>query len=261
MKAVVLIGIFLLNVSLYAQKIIAETEKQIPLEKQSFAMLDHIGTYYEVRNNDIFRIFKEEPLRSYKNPFFGTVSYLDIRNPLQILVYYQEAYTIVLLDNQLSEINIYNLSKHFPEIDPVYISSGNKNLFWVYDKVSRRIGRMNLMKLDFLPLTTPLQEEILFWSSDANFFYWLDDKGFHETDIYGKLIHTSIPKEIKNILGIDSRCIYYNDNNILKAFHITEKKNMDTKIQLNNMTSFFLHNQKLTIFTDREITIYNLKIE
>lgn len=240
-----------------AQDIDAKLIAQLPLENYTFYSIDHLGNNYWISNNEIF--LQNKSTKSYKKPFLGSLSFVDIRNPLQLLLHYKDSNHIVLLDNQLDEIHTFSLQSQFPEINAEIVASANKNNLWIYDKISKQIKLLNLSKEDFFYHSTPLHEPIITWHADANFFYWISFSKYHEIDIFGKITSNDLPIIDVNWIGIDKDFIYYLLENQLFAFDKQNKKHYNLKINLKSFHSLFLNHQKMIIFTNQEILIFNLK--
>ena len=75
---------------------------------------------------------KGQLLFEYNNRRLGQIGVIDANNPFNVLVYYPELATIIVLDRTLSEIksiNLFNLNI----FEPQAVALSNDNNIWVYD--------------------------------------------------------------------------------------------------------------------------------
>jgi hypothetical protein len=72
---------------------------------------------------------------------YGHVSYMDVSNPLKILLYYGEFGTIVMLDRFLSNINSIDLRK-FNLFQVKSIGLAYDNNIWVYDELEGKLKKI-----------------------------------------------------------------------------------------------------------------------
>ncbi len=241
-----------------AQELQAVLFTKIPLGQQQTVVQDHLGDIYELTHNELTKKINTT-IRRYKNPFLGNVTFIDVRNPLQVVLFYHASNAIVLVDNQLSEMNSYLFSSLFPELNLKIVSSANKNNLWLYDDVSKRIGWLDLTQMKYQLLSTPLELPFNIWNSDANTFYWVDTYAYHQIDKYGKIKTQPHTVPEKDIVATDAKYIYYNHNGQLVAYQLHTGKRIDLKINVKSASAFFLNSQNLTIFTNQEILVFNLK--
>jgi len=83
-----------------------------------------------------------DSVASYKNLSAGNLSVIDAGNPLQILLYYSEQNTLILLDRQLNLINTIDLNG--AGINKVSaITRSYDNNFWLFDEWSNTIKKID----------------------------------------------------------------------------------------------------------------------
>ncbi len=139
-------------------------------------------------NGDSVAVFND--VKKYGNP-----SYIDVSNPLKILVYYKNYSTIVALDRLLAPRNTINLRKQNIFSVKAVATSYDNNI-WLFDEQELKLKKINedgtLMQesSDMRQLTdsVPSPQQII--DSD-NLVYLYDDKrGFYIFDYYGALKNT-----------------------------------------------------------------------
>ncbi|MEP7166207.1 MAG: hypothetical protein ABI741_16010 [Ferruginibacter sp.] len=139
-------------------------------------------------NGDSLAVFND--VKKYGNP-----SYIDVNNPLKILVYYKNYSTVVILDRLLTQRNTINLRKQ--NIFSVKaIATSYDNNIWVFDEQDLKLKKINeegnllLESSDMRQLTdsVPSPQQII---DNDNLVYLYDDKrGFYIFDYYGALKNT-----------------------------------------------------------------------
>ena len=126
---------------------------------------------------------------------YGNPSYIDVNNPLKILVYYKNYSTVVILDRLLTQRNIINLRKQ--NIFSVKaIATSYDNNIWVFDEQDLKLKKINeagnliLESSDMRQLTdtVPSPQQII--DSDNLVYLYDDKKGFYIFDYYGALKNT-----------------------------------------------------------------------
>src|SRR5690606_11196592 len=99
-------------------------QNPIVLNKSSHVQMtiDHLDQKYIINQQSLIQ--ESEGIRKiYQFPCMGALTHLDVRNPLEIVLFFDESNQMVILDNQLSEKFSFNFNFEFPEIDPVYVAS------------------------------------------------------------------------------------------------------------------------------------------
>lgn len=237
-----------------------ELVKSIPNSKGiQFASFDHLDDFYLVKNNQLTKQTKENSY-NYSNLLYGEVTSIDIRNPFQILVFYKDFQSFVVLDNQLNEISNVNFSVQFPELDVISVSASNKNHYWVLDGISRRIFLFDVGQNILKPVSVPFENKFSDWNSNANSFFIESNHIIYTYDIYGKVTQMSFSIEFDKIDLISSTTFISQYNQDLFYHNLDSNQNLKINLKNNNIVSFQINNEILTIFTDTEINIYKLKI-
>ena len=139
-------------------------------------------------NGDSLAAFND--VKKYGNP-----SYIDVNNPLKVLVYYKNYSTVVILDRLLTQRNTINLRKQ--NIFSVKaIATSYDNNIWVFDEQDLKLKKINeegnlvQESSDMRQLTdsVPSPQQII--DSDNLVYLYDDKKGFYIFDYYGALKNT-----------------------------------------------------------------------
>ncbi len=105
---------------------------------------DNLGYIFLATANNELIVYnnKYDSVASYKNISAGNVSLIDASNPLQILVYFNESNTIVLLDRQLNLINTISLSQfNIQKVNTIARSYDNN--YWLFDEWDNKLKKMD----------------------------------------------------------------------------------------------------------------------
>jgi len=243
-----------------------QSQEVIPAVKQSdtqltcdiFLGFDNQKSIYSLKNN-ILTKNSDGITYQYNNLSLGKITNVDFQNPLQIVIFYKNFNTVVLLDNQLNEIKKidFNLQSTPVTIEAVDLSSQNQ--IWIYDSISSKIGLYNVNTDTFKWISTMLENPILYYESDYTHFYWTDiNLNLYRISIYGTIEKLGIlpkfdviqlTKNGNSIYKIDDELYYYN---------VTSKSSNKIAIDEKIISKFFFRDGILSIFTQNEITNYKI---
>lgn len=262
--------LFLLSFICCFSAVFAQNLKKIPTpvskftaDADDFLGYDSFGYFYQIRNN-VFRKVKGSEIFEYKNVSLGKISKADILNPLKIVLFYDDFNSVVLLDNQLNKITEINFSQNNIPIVATAIGMSTQNQLWIYNALNQQIGLLDYLKNDYKTVSTPLTENIKFYQTDFNTFYWIDEKNnWFSCDIFGKTSSLGKVSEFDKILILSPKQYIFSKANTLyfKDIHKDESET-DSEIELpeKSLNKFYYKDQILSIFTTKEITNYKIVI-
>ena len=189
-------------------------------------------------------------VRNYSNPSLGTITHVDASYPSKILVFYQEAACIVLLDNQLSPIgNTLDLLAHNLFTISLAAMAGTSKIA-LYDNQNQTLLLSDLqlnitgtthcqMESDFHP--TSMQS-----SQEKNILLTDTTKGVYLFDILGSFQQKiMLPNTICAQMVGDE--LVYLQNGILRFYHLQQHTYHDSDIPVSAYRSFHLGSQCLYI--------------
>lgn len=255
----------LLLLILYFWNALGFSQNTIPTEKlelnsweiDNYFGFDNQKNQYGIKNNVVIK--RSTTDFEYKNIGLGKITHIDFQNPLQIIVFYKDFNTVVLLDNQLNEIKRidFNLKPELIQLEAVGLSAQNQ--LWIYDGITNRIGLYNITNDHLKWISTPLKSGLKNYFSDYTFFYWIDHNNqLFTSSIYGT-INTlgTLPKYDKMQLLSNSTALYLHENAIY-FYEITRERSRKIKLTENFVDNFFFKDGILAIFTQNKITNYKL---
>lgn len=115
----------------------------IPINNKYFTT-DALGNLYVISEKD--EVIKYNPSGEatyrYSHTALSEPSFIDATDPFNILVFYKDYQTVVLLDRTMTTTNVINLvSFDFFNVNTVGVASDNK--IWLYDEVNFQLKRID----------------------------------------------------------------------------------------------------------------------
>ncbi|MGB1039621.1 MAG: hypothetical protein ACPGVD_01960 [Flavobacteriales bacterium] len=212
--SILIIGLYLVTFSCKTIKSTPKTDNSV-----SFLSQDKLGNIYQISD---MKITKYSTILDtiVTNSIFssGTISSLDTRNPLQLMLFYKQQQEIVLLDNTLSETN--KIALAFFEWIDLACMSNRDNAFWLYSKTTQSLIKTNnqgkvvsrfkniaqLVKKDIDP--TQLIEY-------NNQVYLFDhNEGLFIFDLYGNYVKRIQLKNAENVKFFKEKVFFRVENSV-----------------------------------------------
>ena len=235
-------------------------KNSVILNADTFLGYDSLGAFYSITNNVLTKQFGEQKWQ-YKNPQLGKIAKVDLQNPLKIVVFYQDFNTVILVDNQLNETANINLNDSNNPIVPIGIGLAAGNRLWIYNNLTMKVGLYDYSKRELQTLTVPFTNNVTSYSSDFNFFQWVDELGnAYRCDVYGKISALGVVPNNEEIQYISQATLLYRKANSLYTFDLLEKKSTLIEIDEKTFKNFTFKDQILSIFTDHGITNYKIAV-
>ncbi len=155
--------------------------------------VDNLGNFYVLTPDNLLKKLNTagDSLAVYNDVRrYGKISYMDVTNPLKILLFYQEFGTIVMLDRLLSNINSIDLRK-FNYFQIKCIGLAYDNNVWIYDELEgilKKIGDDGTLiseTTDIRQLTDSLPDPVLLTDQGGLVYLYDSLKGAFVFDHYG----------------------------------------------------------------------------
>lgn len=219
---------------------------------------DILGYDYYSKDNLLYKHKKSEKWE-YNNVFLGEIHFVDILNPLKILVFYKNYNFAVLLDSQLSEIETFSFSEF--DILAQTCSLASQNRLWVYDGLSDKLILLDYFSTKKLPLNQPFDSDFLYYTSDYNYWYRISQKReVYQYDNYGKITLLGIVPRFTEVLMIDSTRILFTSNENLYLYDIDKKQTNLVFSFKEEIENFNFESGILTIFTGNVLHNYKINL-
>jgi hypothetical protein len=187
-------------------------------------------------------------LFQYVNNRDGKLSHLDVRNPLQILLFYSDQQKIVSLDRTLSPLKEWQLKRE----DWGFVSAaaaGKNDRIWLFDQFNYQLGsvqsdgRVERQKTD-LTLCCFQAPEIHFIAMNEQHLFLFDvQQGIIQCDLLGQFLQFIPIREWEEIVTFGNAIWLLKDNKIIEI-----RNNGQIKETLNPITA-----GEIIGFNDKEI--------
>ncbi|TDP58615.1 hypothetical protein [Flavobacterium dankookense] len=259
-----IIYFILLSVSIsdhcQSQRLKTALESEKAIDCDYFIGFDNFRNLYYQKNN-VFVKQSENQTWEYKNVTLGKITSVDIINPLQIVLFYEQFNSVIILDNQLNEIQRIN----FSDIDTSLIVSkmglSGQNQFWLYNSISQKLLLYDYIKNNIKELPIPIEHKLKFSQTNFNTFYWIDENNdFFSCDIFGKKTLLSSLPSFEFIQIIDAEKILFSKGEQLFLLNSTTKSIIEIEIVEKSFQNFYYKDQILAIFTNQQIKNFKIKL-
>lgn len=218
---------------------------------------NHGFAYYNV-SNALSKV-NESSAVSYKNIRLGNIHRIDKLNPLQVLVFYADFNTVVILDNQLTEVKQINFSNLEKPIVVSAVGNASRNKLWVFNELTREIGLFDELRNEYSPITQPINGTIIYYETDFNTFSWINNQlQRYSCDIFGKITSLGNVPKFDEIQFIDGGSAIVRIKNKLHFLNISGDLKMLQELDQKTYKRFYYSQQKLAIFTTSGITNYKI---
>lgn len=251
-----------LHISSWSQENIAITFlDSIILKADTYMGKDNFKTDYAIQSNTLIKINSTEKY-VYKNVALGKIENLCITNPLQLVLFYADFNSIILVDNQLNETQ--KIDGNLFEV-PIKIEAfglASQNQLWLYDGFLQKISLYNFKTNIHKIISTPLNYKIKNYGSDYNYFYWIDDSNIlFSISLFGKIKNLGQVPAYDSIQFINGSKIIYSKGNTLFYYNTATATEQKIELLVKSFDKFFYSNGILSIFTNNQITNYKIDLQ
>jgi WD40 repeat protein len=242
---------------------LAFAQTQIANANADFIKLDPYGNIYAVKDAQLSKFSPQGKLLfSYANHTLGVISSVDVFNPMKIMLFYQDAGTLVFLNEQLALIN-----------DPISLFDANyftialasysaSNQIHLYDNVNKYLITLdfNMREISRTPINFPtfqpvkmieLEEKSLAFHDPEAGIYLFDAFG-----TYNKLIPIITTQKVE----VTPELIYYTYNDALFWYNY-KVLNADTQqLSISNVVQTLLYRNNMILLLQNG-TIWNYEFK
>ncbi|WP_418264027.1 hypothetical protein [Flavobacterium faecale] len=239
-------------------KIVATKINFVPTETKIFSGRDSYGYNYYI-NNAVFYKIKEKEHWEYKNVSLGNLTKIDINNPLKIVLFYQDFNAVILLDNQLNETQRIFFFQSENPINVIATGIAAQNQLWIYNNLNQQIGLYNYLNNTYKTISIPFPDNIQWYQTDFNHFYWVDDKNnAFVCNLFGKVSNLGKTPLFDWIEFTDNQQFIYSKEGRLFFENTLKKERFEIEILEKTFQKCYYKDQILSIFTTEGITNYKI---
>lgn len=191
--------------------------------------VDNLNRLYVVDDKNKVINFSPEnqELYRYANNRSGSVSTLDLSNPLRVVLFYDDFNHVKILDNTLSVITELGLSEMYSDITAC--SSSNDGHLWVYDPIKFRLLKIRdngsiLIESSNVNDFGMIEVQISEIAEKNNTVILCDrNKGFYFFDNLGQYKFYFSAQGIRTLHFDGRQIIFYTEKEGLQSFHVQTK--------------------------------------
>jgi len=206
--------------------------------KAHFIETDRMQQVYVVTNNHSLQKYSAdgELLKIYNENGLGAISTVDVTNPLQILVYFADYQTAVILDRSLSELYRFRLGDlDLMQIEAVALSSDNR--LWLYDAnnfLLKKIDNNGNIELESPDLSGILTDAFLpkrLFEAEYKIFLNDPDFGIMLFDNFGNYIQMLQIRGLDYFQIFNGHLIWLDEKKRLHRFHLRNFREEETDLK------------------------------
>lgn len=253
--------LFVFSIAFAQEKIVtSKFVSKTKIEATTFINTDAFGYLYYIKNNVLYKQNDHE-LFQYKNLSRGKITKVDIQNPLKIVLFYEGFNTVVTLDNQLNETQVISFSKNNTTIMASAVGLASQNRLWIFNSLTMHLELYDFLRMTHTPLAQPFREPIIDYDSTFNSFYWIDaTQSFYSCDIFGKITRIGKIPAHENVQFNQGNGVFYQNGNQIFYFDVKTEKSTLIDIEEKSFESFRFKDQFLIIFTNNNISTYQISL-
>jgi hypothetical protein len=186
---------------------------------------DPMGNIYIIRDQNIQKYNNNlQKIADYSNAFLGNISFIDVSDPLRILLHYREFNQAVWLDNYLEEIRSPVRLDDLGIDQAVLLCSSSLSGFWVFNQLNNQLQYfdINLNKIhESISLNSLIGEIRPVAMTEKNRMVYLNfpGKGILTFDQFGTYYRT-LPVFPDNNFQVTNESIFYLQQGSFKKYDL-----------------------------------------
>jgi hypothetical protein len=241
----------------FSQNATLKAVDSFALKADKFVGIDKFQNLYYIKNNTLFKTPENQDAIAFQDFQLGEIERVDILNPNKIILFYQSANTVVVLDNRMTEIDRQDFNATFPFKNVAFAGTSKDQSLWIYNIDLNQLEIYDYRFDKTLAKSLPINDEILDMTNNFNQCYLLTKNGVLVYNIYGSLVK-SIPKT--NIKAFDlfkNQLVLYSNENldiINKDFQIIHSFNIKS-LEPKNL---FFAGENLYIYDGKKVINYTI---
>jgi hypothetical protein len=186
----------------------------------------------------------------------GSITTVDIINPLKIVLFYEDMNTVVFLDNRLSEIERINFNNLPEYTNPSTATNAGNNRLWVFNIVSQQLELFNYHANTKITVSQPFAGKVLSQASNFNYCYTLTETKLRSFNVYGSMLSeieakgfTKIVQHEKSVIGLKGNELFFISENSINPIKLPVYENPIKELQLSKDFLYIYDGKKLHSFS------------
>lgn len=195
--------------------------------------------------------------------YYGKIYFVDVSNPLKILVFYKDFSTVIVLDRFLSKRNTIDL-KASNILQPKVISQSYDNNFWVFDEIDATIkkvddnGRIISTFTDLRLLFDEVPTPSTLIDKDGFLYLYCNDYGWLIFDYYGALKNKFAAKNWQDVQVINNTMLGRINNQFVNlSASLPVVNTVKINLTLNKVIKSMQYKNYLYVLTKNTFNIYS----
>ncbi len=227
-----------------------------------FFTADPLGNLYWTNREGLT---KYEPAgktyRHYSNPRYGQIHFVDVSDPLNVLVYHRDFQHIVWLDRNLAEKEApHSAGAILPGFTGAICSSARGG-FWVFVPHEMRLQqysqnfRLETQSLPFFETLPAFSEPAFITEADGRLYVSEPEAGIAVFDAFGNLIFIIEKKEIERFQVQGNHVIWFTEKELI-IFDFVLQEETVFLLPEKKIRSGLVRGSRVWVQTGNEILIY-----
>ena len=183
------------------------------IDAEKFIGIDTYDNLYYIKDEILFKKTNSS-VYNFKDFQLGELYSVDIINPMNIAVYYQDFNVVVLLDNKLSEIDRINFNSIYEFINSSHVAIAANTNLWVFNLNSQQLELYDYRSQSKRILSQPINGEVIELVSNINYCFLMTERYIRAYNIYGSLIAKIPNKGYQKIIQVNENIIVKRDNSL-----------------------------------------------
>jgi hypothetical protein len=231
----------------------------------SFMTSDNLGNLYLVVNNELRKYDSDGTLlKTYSDKAHGSIAFVDVADPLSILLHYKDFRQVLFLDNMLSVKGSAVMLDNLGVLQPTLVCGSYESGFWIYDEQEFQLVRFNKdlsisnQSGNIVQLTGVEIKPNFLIETGGKVYLNDSDSGILVFDKYGTYSKTLPFKNLVSFQIADDLLVYFKDS-LLSQYNMKtfEQKSMDMPAK--NIISARYEKDRLFGQDSTSVKIYSVK--
>ncbi|PJB13127.1 MAG: hypothetical protein CO119_03295 [Flavobacteriales bacterium CG_4_9_14_3_um_filter_40_17] len=231
----------------------------IALEADTFWGADSFGNLYYTQGNVFYKKAANKVFSFYALSL-GDISSVDLLNPLKITLFYKDFNRAIVLDNQLSEIQRidFNTNKTYRMV--AHCTTSYERNLWVFNVDLQQLELYNYAQDKALVATQPIADKVKAQLSNYNFCWLLTEQRLIQYNIYGSPVSEFPLQNASKAHRFKDSLLFVQDGKLF-YFDVKFRELIPIPLEKTNFKDFSITNDKLYLYQNNQLTVYNLSFQ
>jgi hypothetical protein len=229
---------------------------------KGFVAIDRLDNIYSIENGVLLKLDEKGTVLKYSNRRFGAVTHVDVRDPLNIMVFFRNFGVIAFLDRNLTEKNIFQATDLHEFDIPRAVCASSQGGFWVYYANTFRLVRYNsrgVPEVNSIDLNQKIPAfNAPVWMLERDERLFMTGKELMVFDLFANFLFR-IPEVASAQIQVSGNIVYYLNNNMLYTYDLQLNETKEITLPAEHVHSFFLLGDVIYLQTDSALEKYRYK--